>query len=255
MQKVGIIPMIYYIDAVYGNNNVYGATIFPHNVGLGATRDPILVKKIGAATALELCRDPRWGRRYESYSEYHKIVQAMTEIIPGSQGDILNNSRKGVPFLAGHMPLLLHNNDVYYFCNHIYLSQLPHCLFFVHVWSNRRKVAACAKHFVGDGETNKGVHENNTIISSLGLFSIHMPAYYNSIIKGVATVMIAYSSWNGDASLVRIMKSRKVLGQHQLLTECVEQINHMFKVLKIVSMIFAQFVTVSVLDNCLCNLI
>ncbi|XP_063938498.1 uncharacterized protein LOC108192593 [Daucus carota subsp. sativus] len=118
----------------------------------------------------------------------------MTEIIPGSQGDILNNSRKGVPFLAG-----------------------------------QRKVAACAKHFVGDGETNKGVHENNTIISSLGLFSIHMPAYYNSIIKGVATVMIAYSSWNGDASLVRIMKSRKVLGQHQLLTECVEQINHMFK--------------------------
>ncbi|KAL1803081.1 hypothetical protein ACET3Z_031728 [Daucus carota] len=79
--------------------------------------------------------------------------------------------------------------------------------------AGQRKVAACAKHFVGDGGTNKGIHENNTIISSLGLFSIHMPAYYNSIIKGVAIVMIAYSSWNGDASLVRIMKSRKVLGQ------------------------------------------
>ncbi|XP_017247278.1 uncharacterized protein LOC108218713 [Daucus carota subsp. sativus] len=171
------IPMIYGIDAVHGNNNVYGATIFPHNVGLGATRDPILVKKIGAATALEaratgipyvfapciaVCRDPRWGRCYESYSEDHKIVQAMTEIIPGLQGDIPNKSRKGVPFLAG-----------------------------------QQKVAACAKHYVGDGGTNKGINENNTIISSQGLFSIHMPAYYNSIIKGVATVMISYSSWNG----------------------------------------------------------
>ncbi|XP_074370767.1 uncharacterized protein LOC141711937 [Apium graveolens] len=171
------IPMIYGIDAVHGHNNVYGATIFPHNVGLGATRDPILVKKIGAATALEaratgipyvfapciaVCRDPRWGRCYESYSEDHKIVQAMTEIIPGLQGDIPYNSRKGVPFLAG-----------------------------------QRKVAACAKHFVGDGGTNKGIDENNTIIDAHGLFSIHMPAYYNSIIKGVATVMASYSSWNG----------------------------------------------------------
>lgn len=153
------IPMIYGIDAVHGHNNVYGATIFPHNVGLGATRDPILVKKIGAATALEaratgipyvfapciaVCRDPRWGRCYESYSEDHKIVQAMTEIIPGLQGDIPYNSQKGVPFLAG-----------------------------------QRKVAACAKHFVGDGGTNKGINENNTIINGHGLFSIHMPAYYN----------------------------------------------------------------------------
>uniref|UniRef100_A0A165YRP9 Beta-glucosidase n=1 Tax=Daucus carota subsp. sativus TaxID=79200 RepID=A0A165YRP9_DAUCS len=169
------IPMIYGIDAVHGNNNVYGATIFPHNFLL--SRDPILVKKIGAATALEaratgipyvfapciaVCRDPRWGRCYESYSEDHKIVQAMTEIIPGLQGDIPNKSRKGVPFLAG-----------------------------------QQKVAACAKHYVGDGGTNKGINENNTIISSQGLFSIHMPAYYNSIIKGVATVMISYSSWNG----------------------------------------------------------
>ena len=61
----------------------------------------------------------------------------------------------------------------------------------------RDKVAACAKHFVGDGGTIRGINENNTIIDWHGLLSIHMPAYYNSIIKGVATVMVSYSSWNG----------------------------------------------------------
>ncbi|CAK9155721.1 unnamed protein product [Ilex paraguariensis] len=110
------IPMIYGIDAVHGHNNVYKATIFPHNVGLGATRDPELVKRIGGATALEVratgipyvfapciavCRDPRWGRCYESYSEDPKVVQQMTEIISGLQGEIPANSRKGVPYLGG----------------------------------------------------------------------------------------------------------------------------------------------------------
>ncbi|XP_019262360.1 PREDICTED: uncharacterized protein LOC109240178 isoform X2 [Nicotiana attenuata] len=171
------IPMIYGIDAVHGHNNVYKATIFPHNVGLGVTRDPQLVKRIGAATALEVratgipytfapciavCRDPRWGRCFESYSEDHRIVRAMTEIIPGLQGDIPANSRKGVPFVAG-----------------------------------KTKVAACAKHFVGDGGTVKGIDENNTVISANELLSIHMPAYVDSIIKGVSTIMISYSSWNG----------------------------------------------------------
>ncbi|KAK4375859.1 hypothetical protein RND71_006536 [Anisodus tanguticus] len=195
------IPMIYGIDAVHGHNNVYNATIFPHNIGLGVTRqvninskncasafcsdylkvliwDPDLVKRIGAATALEVratgipyafapciavCRDPRWGRCYESYSEDHKIVRTMTEIIPGLQGDLPPNSRKGVPFVDG-----------------------------------KSKVAACAKHFVGDGGTVRGIDENNTVINSNGLFGIHMPAYYDSIIKGVSTVMVSYSSWNGE---------------------------------------------------------
>ncbi|KAJ1390496.1 Glycoside hydrolase, family 3, N-terminal [Sesbania bispinosa] len=185
--KLGI-PMIYGIDAVHGHNNVYKATIFPHNVGLGATRDPLLVKKIGEATALEVratgipyvfapciavCRDPRWGRCYESYSEDHKVVQAMTEIIPGLQGDIPANSRKGVPFVAG-----------------------------------KKKVAACAKHYVGDGGTTRGINENNTVISRHGLLSIHMPGYYNSIIKGVSTIMISYSSWNGE----------KMHANHELVT-------------------------------------
>ncbi|KEH25593.1 putative glucan 1,3-beta-glucosidase [Medicago truncatula] len=172
------IPMIYGIDAVHGNNNVYKATIFPHNVGLGATRDPQLVKKIGDATALEaratgipyvfapciaVCRDPRWGRCYESYSEDHKIVQSMTELIPGLQGDLPANWSKGVPYVGGS-----------------------------------KKVAACAKHFVGDGGTTKGINENNTVATRHELLSIHMPAYYNSIIKGVSTIMVSYSSWNGE---------------------------------------------------------
>ncbi|XP_059659713.1 uncharacterized protein LOC132306364 [Cornus florida] len=172
------IPMIYGIDAVHGHNNVYKATIFPHNVGLGATRDSDLVKRIGAATALEaratgipyvfapciaVCRDPRWGRCYESYSEDHKIVQEMTEIIPGLQGEIPADISKGVPYVGG-----------------------------------KDKVAACAKHFVGDGGTTKGINENDTVTDLHGLLSIHMPAYYNSIIKGVSTVMVSYSSWNGQ---------------------------------------------------------
>jgi beta-glucosidase len=58
-------------------------------------------------------------------------------------------------------------------------------------------VVACAKHYVGDGGTQNGINENNTIIDFHGLLSIHMPAYYDSIIKGVSTVMVSYSSWNG----------------------------------------------------------
>ncbi|KAI7736788.1 hypothetical protein M8C21_011223, partial [Ambrosia artemisiifolia] len=168
------IPIIYGIDAVHGHNNVYNATIFPHNVGLG----------IGVATALEVratgipyvfapciavCRDPRWGRCYESYSEDPKIIKLMTEIIPGLQGDIPAGSRKGVPYVGG-----------------------------------QNKVAACAKHYLGDGGTHLGVDEGNTIIDAKGLFSIHMPAYYDSIIKGVSTIMTSYSSWNG----VKMHKNR-----------------------------------------------
>lgn len=61
----------------------------------------------------------------------------------------------------------------------------------------RKKVAACAKHYVGDGGTDMGINENNTIVNFHGLLSIHMPPYYDAIIKGVSTVMVSYSSWNG----------------------------------------------------------
>ncbi|KAL6629776.1 hypothetical protein ACP70R_029541 [Stipagrostis hirtigluma subsp. patula] len=171
------IPMIYGIDAVHGHGNAYKATIFPHNVALGCTRDPELAKRIGAAVALEVratgipyifapcvavCRDPRWGRCYESFSEDPKVVQLMTSIVSGFQGEIPASGRKGAPFVAG-----------------------------------QRNVAACAKHYVGDGGTTMGVNEGNTVATPAQLFGIHMPPYYNAIVQGVSTVMISYSSWNG----------------------------------------------------------
>ncbi|CAI0433091.1 unnamed protein product [Linum tenue] len=160
------IPMIYGVDAVHGHNNVYNATIFPHNIGL----------RIGVATALEVratgmsyafapcvavCRDPRWGRCYESYSEDPEIVNAMTELVPGLQGDIPANYPKGIPYVPG-----------------------------------KTNVAACAKHFAGDGGTANGINADNAILDWDGLVKIHMPGYISSITKGVATVMISYSSWN-----------------------------------------------------------
>ncbi|VAI36757.1 unnamed protein product [Triticum turgidum subsp. durum] len=181
MQKAALstrlgIPIIYGIDAVHGNNNAYNATIFPHNVGLGATRDPDLVKLIGRATALEaratgiaytfapcvaVCRDPRWGRCYESFSEDTKLVQLMTAaVIPGLQGAARHPT--GIPIVAGP-----------------------------------KNVAGCAKHFVGDGGTRNGINENNTVLSFHDLMRIHMPPYYDAVIKGIASVMISYSSWNG----------------------------------------------------------
>ncbi|PIN20934.1 Glucan 1,3-beta-glucosidase [Handroanthus impetiginosus] len=171
------IPILVGVDAIHGHNNVYNATMFPHNIGLGATGDPDLVKRIGAATALEVratgipytfapciavCRDPRWGRCFESYSEDHNTVQQMTEIIPGLQGDVPANYLTNFPYVNG-----------------------------------RTKVAGCAKHFVGDGGTMNGIDEYNTVIDWDGLRNIHMPPYLDSIRKGVATIMISYSSWNG----------------------------------------------------------
>ncbi|KAL2239254.1 UNVERIFIED_CONTAM: Beta-glucosidase BoGH3B [Sesamum indicum] len=142
------IPVIIGIDAIHGHNTVYNATIFPHNVGLGVTRQVhhIYIERIRSLSKgseqqlllksgrlefltrlLLVCRDPRWGRCFESYSENHKIVQAMTEIIPGLQGDVPAN----------------------------YLSNFPYV-------NGRTKVAGCAKHFVGDGGTIDGIDEYNS---------------------------------------------------------------------------------------------
>nr|BBD18021.1 beta-glucosidase [Gentiana triflora] len=171
------IPIMYGIDAVHGNNNVYGATIFPHNVGLGATRNADLVERIGVATALEVrasgiqytfapcvavCKDPRWGRCYESFSEDTEIVRKMTTVITGLQGKPPEGHPKGYPFLAG-----------------------------------RNNVVACAKHFVGDGGTFNGKNEGNTIASYDDLEQIHMAPFLDCISQGVCTVMASYSSWNG----------------------------------------------------------
>ncbi|XP_020100391.1 uncharacterized protein LOC109718537 isoform X1 [Ananas comosus] len=171
------IPIIYGADAVHGHNNLFGATIFPHNVGLGATRDAELVRKIGEATALEVratgihwtfapcvavCRDPRWGRCYECYSEDTEIVRTMTSIVSGLQGSPPPGHPPCYPFLAG-----------------------------------RRNAIACAKHFVGDGGTHKGKNEGNTICSYEELERIHMSPYFDCLAQGVCTVMASYTSWNG----------------------------------------------------------
>ncbi|CAN1298491.1 Lysosomal beta glucosidase [Linum perenne] len=196
------IPMIYGIDAVHGHNNVYNATIFPHNVGLGATRqvDPDLVKRIGAATALEaratgipyvfapciaVCRDPRWGRCYESYSEDPKVVEEMTEIIPGLQGDMPAHSRRGVPYAIG-----------------------------------KDKVAACAKHFVGDGGTTKGLNENNTgfVISDWqGIDRITSTPHENytysvqeGVLAGIDMIMIPYNHTEFVDDLTLLVKNNVI---------------------------------------------
>ncbi|KAL0434638.1 UNVERIFIED_CONTAM: Lysosomal beta glucosidase [Sesamum radiatum] len=183
------IPLLYGIDAVHGNNNVYGATIFPHNIGLGATRDVDLIRRIGAATALEVrasgihytfapcvavCRDPRWGRSYESFGEDPEIVKMMTSLISGLQGQPPQGHPSGYPFLAG-----------------------------------RQHVVACAKHFVGDGGTRNGINEGDTISSYDELEKIHMAPYLDCISQGVCTIMASYSSWNGT----------KLHNSHFLLTE------------------------------------
>ncbi|MFB4295595.1 glycoside hydrolase family 3 protein [Actinomadura sp. NTSP31] len=161
------IPMMYGVDAVHGDNNVVGATIFPHNIGLGATRDPALVRDIGAATAEEMtatgvdwdfapcvcvARDDRWGRTYESFGEVPELPSAMTTLIDGLQGGKLGGPSS---------------------------------------------VLATAKHFVGDGGTEGGRDRGDTKISEEELRAVHLPPFQEAVRRGVGSVMVSYSSWNG----------------------------------------------------------
>jgi beta-glucosidase len=164
------IPMIYGLDAVHGDNNVYGSTIFPHNIGLGATRDPALVQQIGRATAEEvtgagldwtfapcLCvaRDDRWGRTYESFGETPDLVSSMTSVITGFQG----------PTLGGPASIL-----------------------------------ATAKHYLGDGGTVGGKDQGDTQLSEADLRAIHLPPFQAAVRAGVGAIMVSFSSWNGVKS-------------------------------------------------------
>jgi beta-glucosidase len=182
--KDGIaIPTIWGTDAMHGHSNVYGATLFPHNIGLGAAHDADLIKRIGQATAKEVSatgiewsfaptvavvRDDRWGRTYESYSEDPELVRLYAgSMVTGIQGDI------GADFLKG---------------------------------SNR---IATAKHFVGDGGTERGVDRGNTLIDEKGLRDIHSAGYFSAINEGVQSVMASFNSWNG----------KRVHGDKHLLTD------------------------------------
>ncbi|MGP4115464.1 glycoside hydrolase family 3 protein [Streptomyces sp. 4N509B] len=162
------IPVLYGVDAVHGHNNVRGATIFPHNIGLGAAGDPTLVERIGRATAEEmagtgvdwnfapcLCvaRDDRWGRTYESFGETPELPTAMATLVTGLQGESLGDPAS---------------------------------------------VLATAKHYVGDGGTAGGDDQGDTRIDEAELRAVHLPPYREAIARGVGSVMVSYSSWNGE---------------------------------------------------------
>ena len=167
------IPIVWGTDAVHGHNNVRGATIFPHNIGLGAARAPDLIERIGEITALEVAatgidwtfaptlavaRDDRWGRTYESYSEDPEIVREYAgRMVTGLQGAV------GTPeFLdASH-------------------------------------VLATAKHYVGDGGTEGGVDQGDNLASEEELIRIHAPGYFPALEAGVQTVMASFNSWRGE---------------------------------------------------------
>jgi len=178
------IPILWGTDAVHGHSNVRGATLFPHNIGLGAARDPALIERIGQLTAAEVAitgldwtfaptlavvRDDRWGRTYECYSEDPAIVRSYAgPMVRGLQGH------------ADHPHLLDHT-----------------------------KVLACAKHFLGDGGTHNGVDQGDTIVNEHTLISLHAQGYLTAIEAGAQTVMASFSSWNGE----------KMHGQSYLLTD------------------------------------
>ena len=180
------IPLIYGIDAVHGHNNVYGATIFPHNIGLGCSNDEELVQKISEATAREILatgldwtfapclavsQDERWGRTFESYSENTEIVTRLgIASIKGYQGNNLDNSNS---------------------------------------------VLACAKHYVGDGNTifgtgiNGGIDRGDVLVDEKELRSKYIKPFRSAVENGVGSIMISYNSW----------QSKKLHGHSYLIND------------------------------------
>lgn len=188
------IPLLYGIDAVHGHSNVLGAVIFPHNIGLGATRNPAIVERVGRITALEMkatgihwtfapciavTRDERWGRTYEGFGETPELAAMF-----------------GAPAVRG-----LQGSDL----------------------SHPHSVLACAKHFAGDGGTvwgtglprqsspgeRWGLDQGDVRLDEAELKELHIHGYVPAIQAGVGTIMPSYNSWNGE----------KVSGSKRLLTE------------------------------------
>jgi beta-glucosidase len=177
------VPVMWGTDAVHGHNNIIGATLFPHNIALGATRNPDLIRQIGAATAAEIAvtgidwsfaptlavvRDDRWGRTYESYSEDPAVVK--------SYGGAMVEGLQGV---AGKDLL------------------------------SEQHVIATAKHFLADGGTEGGQDRGNAGMSEEELVKIHNAGYETALAAGAQTVMASFSSW----------QDIKMHGNKYLLTE------------------------------------
>ncbi len=187
------IPLIYGADAVHGHSNVHGATIFPHNIGLGATRDPALVETVARITAAEMLatgvhwsfaptvavpQDIRWGRTYEGFGQDTALVAEM-----------------GAAYVRGLQ-------------NHAGAPNLAH----------PHTALACAKHFVADGGTSWGstltydwidwawgsdddrwsIDQGDAEIDEETLRTVHLPPYRSAITAGARSIMISYSSWNGE---------------------------------------------------------
>lgn len=162
------IPIIYGVDAVHGHNNVKNAVIFPHNIGLGCTRNPELVRQVAEITANEIkgtglnwtfapciavVRNERWGRSYEGFGESTDLVSQMgVASVKGLQGDSLNG---------------------------------------------KSSILACAKHYIGDGATNNGQDQGEAVFDEAVLRQLYLPPYIEAINAGVGSIMISYSSWNG----------------------------------------------------------
>lgn len=178
------IPILFAIDAVHGHARLKGATIFPHNIALGAAHDPPLIRRIGEATAeevvttgidwsfaptLAVARDVRWGRTYESYSEDPVLIGSYaTAIVSGLQGEIATPA-----FLGSHHTL------------------------------------ASAKHFLGDGGTTDGRDQGENTSAEQELMRVHAAGFRAAVGAGVTTIMASYSSWQGV----------KMHANHGLLTE------------------------------------
>jgi beta-glucosidase len=162
------IPLMFGLDAVHGFGAMYGATIFPHNIGLGCTRNAALVKQAAQITAEEMAatginwtfgpvvavaRNEKWGRTYESFGEDPSLVEEMSAAaVNGLQGD---TSAENVNTLA------------------------------------------CAKHYIGDGGTTNGVNNGNTVLSEADLRAIHLPGYIAAVGQKVGSIMVTQSQWNG----------------------------------------------------------
>ena len=178
------VPIIWGIDAVHGNSNVCGATLFPHNIGLGAAHDPALMTDIGAATAravratgvewafaptLAVAQNARWGRTYESFSSDGPLVRAYARAyVAGLQGDFGD-----------------HN------------------------------VMATAKHFIGDGATQNGTDQGNAKVSLRDMVNVHGSGYFGALEAGVQSVMASYSSWDDVGAGINY---GKMSGARALLT-------------------------------------
>ena len=164
------VPVIWGTDAVHGHSNVYGATIFPHNIGLGAAHDVELIERIAEATGqstratgvtwtfaptVAVAQNARWGRTYESYSSQPALIREYA-----------------AAYVKGMQGLLDKDGNV----------------------------VATAKHFIGDGATDGGKDQGNALVTQAQMINVHGQGYYGAIEAGVQTVMASFNSWNDIAA-------------------------------------------------------